>query len=83
MGSGDGERVVADQITDSAEDLGLGRVVAGNLAVVLGVASESKEHDTLDLGLDVGGESLNGVVHDRSTLTVGESDISDSGFGRF
>lgn len=82
MGSGDGERVVADQITDGAEDLGLGRVVAGNLAVVLGVAGESKEHDTLDLGLDVGRESLNGVVHDRSTLTVCESDISDSEFGR-
>lgn len=82
MGRGDSEGVVADQITNGAEDLGLGRVVAGNLAVVLGVAGESKEHNTLDLGLDVGGKSLNGVVHDRSTLTVGESDISDPGSGR-
>lgn len=70
MGGGDNKRAIADKISHRTKDLNIVLGVVGDLTLVLEVTSEAEENNTLDLVLDFGGELLDGVVDDGTTLTV-------------
>ena len=57
-------------VSGGAEDLHLVLGVVGDLSMVLRVACEAKENNTLDSGLDVVVEFLDGVIHNGTSLAI-------------
>ena len=70
MSRRDDQSTRADHVSDSTEHLDLILGVVGDLTMVLQVAGEAEQNHALDLGLDVVGEGLYGVVDDGGALTV-------------
>lgn len=68
------QRVIADKVAGCTEDLRLLLGVTWDLSIVLRIASEAKQDHTGNPVLRRLGKSLNGIVHDRSTLAVSGND---------